>query len=278
MLSNVLQLANRMASADRSSRGGGFAVRRGPQRSRRAALVRAGAGLLTLLTIGGGVWWTLTSPVFAVDRIESGSYRFTSEAELQAVFSGFLGRNIWTLRTAEVAESIARLPWIRDLRVLRRLPNSIEVDFREWTPVLTVADVATGEGTRERLVLLEDGSLLDFPTHLVLPGLPVLVGVQPVREGQTGALRLPSEQSAQLMELISSMEDAGLEAASPVDFVVARPEGFAIVLQDQQGTLLLGREEFGPRLRRFMIARDHLDPGLDYDLRFADRITVRERH
>ncbi len=277
MLSSVIQMATQMGAKSRGGGGGDFAVRRGPQRSRRAVLVRAGAGLMTLLLLATAVWWTLTSPLFAVNRIESGAYRFTGETELQAVFSEFLGRNIWTLSTDEVSAAIAELPWIRDLRVLRRLPNSLEVDFREWAPVLMVAEVNVDGQLRDRLVLREDGGLLDFPAHLILPGLPVLVGVQPVREGDGGALRLPPEQTAQLMELISSMEDAGLEAASPVDFVVARPEGFAIVLQNQQGTLLLGREEFGPRLQRFMIARDHLDPELDYDLRFENRITVRER-
>ena len=71
------------------------------------------------------------------------------------------------------------------------------------------------------------------------------------------------------------MEDAGLETVCPVDFVVARHEGFAIVLQDGQGTLLVGREDFADRLERYMAARDHLEPGLEVDLRFSDRITVR---
>ncbi len=256
----------------------GYAVRRGPVRSRRAVLVRAGAGMMTLITLAVATWWVLTSPTFAVKRIESGSYRFTSEAELQGAFSEFLGRNIWTLNTAEISASIGQLPWIRDLRVLRRLPNSFEVDFREWSPLLMVEALTIDGRTRERLVLLNDGRLLDFPDHLVLPGLPVLVGVQPVREGETGDLRLSAKDSAQLLELISSMEDAGLEAASPVDFVVARSEGFAIVLQNKQGLLLLGREDFGPRLQRYMTARDHLVAGLDYDLRFANRITVRPHH
>ena len=270
MLGGVINLA---VGGGRSSQGG-FAVRRGPQRSRRAVLVRAGSGVLTLLVLATAAWWTLTSSFFAVTRIESGAYRFTSEAELEGVFNEFLGRNIWTLSTDEVAERINQLPWIRDLRVLRRLPNSIEVDFREWTPVLMVEAVKVDGRLRDRLVLTKEGRVLDFPTELVLPGLPVLVGLPPVREGEEAVLRLPAEQSGQLMELISSMEDAGLEAANPVDFVVARPEGFAIVLQNRQGTVLLGREDFGPRLKRYMMARDHMDPGLDYDLRFEHLITV----
>ncbi len=255
---------------------GSFAVRRGPRRSRRALLVRAGAGLTTLLVIAGAIWWALTSPLFAVSRIESGSYRFTSEPELQAAFGEYLGRNIWTLSTDEMAARLGQLPWVRDLRVLRRLPNTLEVDFREWAPVLKVAAVEVDGARRERLILLPDGRVVDFPAQLPLPGLPVLVGMAPVRESADGPLRLAADDAAQLLELISAMEDAGLEAACPVDFVVVRDDGFAIVLQDRRGTLRVGREDFGPRLQRYMTARDHLESGLEYDLRFKDRITVRD--
>ena len=78
--------ASRAGPADRPRRGGGFAVRRGPQRSQRALYVRAGAGLSTLILMAAAVWWALNSSTFAVQRIESGAYRYTSETELQDAF------------------------------------------------------------------------------------------------------------------------------------------------------------------------------------------------
>ena len=66
-----------------------------------------------------------------------------------------------------------------------------------------------------------------------------------------------------------------LETACPVDFLVARDEGYCIVLQEGEGTLLLGREDFAARLERYLVARDHLEKGLEVDLRFGDRVTVR---
>lgn len=254
----------------------GYAVRRGPRRSRRALFVRAAVGMLTLLILGGAVWWGLTSPLFAVRRIESGSYRFTSEADLQEAFSTYLGHNIWTLKTGAVTDHLAQLPWVRDLSVVRRLPSTVEVDFREWSPLLQLAPVEVAGKRHERLMLLPNGHLVDFPDALPLPALPLLVGVAPVREGQDGPLRVAETEAGQLLELISAMEDAGLEAACPVDFVVAGSGGYAIVLQNHQGTLRVGREDFVPRLQRYMAAREHLQPGLEYDLRFRDRITVRD--
>jgi len=213
-------------------------------------------------------WWALNSPTFAVVRVESGDYRYTNGDSLQAVLNSFLGRNIWTLDTGRVAADVANLPWIQEVQVTRRLPGKVKVDFSEWRPLLMAEDAG-----QENLVLMADGRLIAFPAQLVLPGLPTLVGAGPFREGPEGELRLPAEQIAQLLELVLAMEDAGLETVSAVDFVVAGPKGFSIVLQHDDGELLLGREEFRPRLERYMLARHHLGTNQMYDLRFKNRIT-----
>ncbi len=233
--------------------------------------------MTVLAAIGAGVWWLLNSSTFTVARVESGSYRFTSEAELEGALSEFLGRNIWTLSTDEIAARLDSLPWVRDLRVRRSLPGTIEVDFREWRPLWQVTEVQGAKaGGLRPLVLIEDGRILEFPGHVVMAALPVLVGVPAVREGDGQVLRVEPKHMNEIMELISAMEDAGLESVSPVDFIVARDEGYAIVLQDKRGILMVGRKEFSDRLNRYMTARDHLKPGLEIDLRFRDRLTVRQ--
>jgi cell division septal protein FtsQ len=254
-----------------------YAVRRKPGRSRAQLALKIAAAIAGLAVAGFGAWWLLTSSTFAVARVESGAYRFTSQADLESALGDFLGRNIWTLSTDEISDRLADLPWIRDLRVRRSLPNTIEVDFREWRPLWQVSDTKGVNVADDRpLVLIEDGRILEFPAHVVMAGLPVLVGVPAVREGDGGVLRVDSDHLNQIVELISAMEDAGLETVSPVDFIVARNEGYAIVLQDERGVLMVGREDFSDRLNRYMTARDHIDGGLEIDLRFKDRLTVKK--
>lgn len=250
---------------------GRFAVRRKPRRDWRPVALRAGLGLLVAIGLAGAAWWLLTSPLFAVSRVESGAYRFTAQADLERTLGTFLGRNLWTLSTDEVAVALARLPWVRDLRVLRRLPGTLEVDFREWRPLLVVAH---GRDTVPR-VLLGDGRVLPFPEHLSLPGLPVLVGAACLPDSAGAGWRLDPQLKAPVLDLLAAMEASGLEAARPVDFVVARDEGFAIVLAEDQGTLLVGREDFAARLERYLAAAEHLETGLEVDLRFRDRLTCR---
>ena len=250
-----------------------FASRRTAPRSRKRLLLRSAVAVCVVAALAGGAIWLSTSDMFRVVRVESGSYRFTDEEELQAVLSGFLGRNLWTLSNDEVAAALADLPWVRDVRVRRRLPALLVVDFREWRPLLEVAGEGNEAGAGAR-VLVADGRVLPFPAHLVLAGLPVLTGVA-CEIDTTGATVLAAPQAESLLALLEAVEESGLESVCPVDFVVARPEGFAIVLQGDLGRLLVGREEFRERLDRYMEAHEHLESGLIVDLRFRDRVTCR---
>ena len=249
-----------------------FAVRRQGPRSRGRFYLRLLGSITILLGLGAGGWWLWHSPVFALRQIESGAYRYTDQQQLEDVFGTFLGRNLWTVQAEDVSAAMADLPWVKDLRVSRKLPGSLEVDFREWRPILALA-AEEGESIR---VVVEDGRVLDFPTHLVPPGLPVLLGVPTEPDTlEIGAFSLAAEHRAAVLDLQSALEASGLERVCPVDFVVARSTGYVIVLQDGGGTLLVGHEEFDQRLARFMDAREHLEKGLQMDLRFADRITCR---
>ncbi len=248
----------------------GYAVRRQEKKPRRRVWLKLSAVVLMLGFISGGVFYGLNSNYFSIVRVESGSYRFTVQDELDQVLSGCLGSNIWSLSETQVADSLSSLPWVKDLKVFKRLPGTLEVDFREWRPVLAL-DIQSSQG--QALVMVEDGRVLEFPAHLPTASLPVLVGVSCVRDSIDGILRLDYKWSSEVLELVDALASTGLETTGPVDFLVARPEGFAIVLEKGQGRLLVGRENFAERLTRFMAARDHLEPGLQMDLRFQDRIT-----
>jgi hypothetical protein len=104
--------------------------------------------------------------------------------------------------------------------------------------------------------------------------LPVLTGLV-VERSATGPARLPSASEPTVLALVAAIEESGLEAVTPVDFVVARPEGFGIVLQDSMGTLLVGRDDFTARLDRYLVGRENVEKGLEIDLRFGNLLTVR---
>jgi cell division septal protein FtsQ len=248
-----------------------FAVRRRAPRGPGRWLLRGSLGLTVLIVLGAVAAWLGTGATFAVRRVETGVYRFTDGKVLEDRLAALLGRNIWRLDGDEIATLLADLPWVRDVAVTRRLPAELHLDLAEWRPLL---DVAGTDGGATPQVLVGDGRVLPFPTDLVPPALPVLTGVTTLTDAD-GGRRLEPAVGAQVLELLAALQTTGLEAACPVDFVVARSGGFAIVLQGGAATLLLGREDFRERLERYLVAREHLAAGLEVDLRFRDRVTVR---
>lgn len=249
----------------------GFAQRRRTERRRGRQLLRAAPVVVVVLVLAAGAWWLTTGEIFALSRVETGAYRFTDEAALQERLATLLGRNIWRLGRDEIAAALGDLPWVRDVGVTRRLPADIRLEIREWHPLVSLPDAGEGPGPG---VLVGDGRVLCFPGELEAPALPVLVGVAAVQDS-AGVRRLDPDACGDVLALLAAIDASGLEAICPVDFVVARRQGYAIVLQGDQGTLLVGREGFRDRLERYLDARDHLAEGLEVDLRFRDRITVR---
>lgn len=262
-----------------------FAVRRTAPSRRRLPWRRWVVAAALLVLLGAGGWWLTQSGVFAVTRLGTGAYRFTEERSLKAALSPLLGRNLWSLTPQHVRDALAPLPWVREVYVRRRLPGAVDIELIEWRPVLVVAEPGAPAGA-PALVLVEDGRVLPFPPRLPVPELPVLTGVL-VERSAGGPAHLPATVMAPVLELVAAMESSGLEAVAPVDFVVAGPDGFGIVLQrdetapqeerEAETTLLVGREEFAERLERYLTAREHVAAGVEVDLRFKGRLTVRQR-
>lgn len=257
-----------------------FAVRRTAPPRRRFPWRRWLFSTLAVVLLAGGGWALTQSGLFAVARIETGAYRFTDEHQLKVALSPLLGRNLWAVAQPDLAAAVKRLPWVREIYMERHWPRAIDVELVEWRPLLVVAEPGAPPEA-STLVLVDDGRVLPFPAGMMAPALPVLTGVV-VERNAGGPARLPQELAPSVLELVSAFESTGLDAVTPVDFVVARPDGFGIVLskdadQMSYGTLLVGREEFADRLSRYLTARDHIERNLEIDLRFKDRLTVRPR-
>jgi len=250
-----------------------FAARRTAPARRRFRWRRWAVSAAAVMILGAGGWWLTQSGVFAVSRLGTGAYRFTEERALKSALAPLLGRNLWSLDRTDVKDALAPLPWVRDVYVQRRLPGAVDIELLEWRPILIVAETGAPVGA-PTLVLVEDGRVLPFPRRLPPPVLPVLTGLV-VERSSTGPAHLPAAVAPSVLALVAAVEESGLEAVTPVDFVVARPEGFGVVLQDSMGTLLVGREDFTARLERYLLARDRLAENLEIDLRFQDRLTVR---
>lgn len=250
-------------------RGRRLAASRRPRRGLRMMFLRSviALGLGAMLVWTGH--WLLNAPVFAVSRVESGPYRFSERQQVERVLANSLGRNIWTLSRTQMAAACSTLPWVRDVRLQRRIPDIAVVTLLEWRPLLAVGDPA--DPGRD-LFLVGDGRVLALPDGQTAPVLPLLVGTELEPEGPD-RWRLAGSRPELVLELVAAMAASGLESAVPVDFVRATGDGFVVVLAGGRGSLLVGHDDFLGRLARFLLARPRIPEGAAVDLRFEDRIT-----
>jgi len=216
--------------------------------------------------------WLLTAALFSIDRVETGRYRYTAAAPLEAVLATALGENIWTYREAELRSALEALPWVREVDVHRLLPGSLRVDLREWQPLLAV--VPRGSRSPETagdLVLLADGRVVSFPGDLHRPVLPVLAGVDLTALG-THQWRVREIEAESLLNLVAAIAATGFEVEHPVDFILPVEDGFKLVLQKERRGLLVGRQDTVRQLKNFLLTRDQDDGVSDIDLRYDGKI------
>ncbi len=81
----------------------------------------------------------LTSERFAVAKVELIGVEQGSNEELRARADVPLGSNIFRVNLDAVRERVAGHPWVKAVRVSRRLPRQIEIRVQEHEPVLLVA-------------------------------------------------------------------------------------------------------------------------------------------
>ncbi len=229
--------------------------RRAP-RSRRLMALAATAAVLGAGLLGWGGYWLLTAPNFAVERVETGPYRFCSGEQVDSVLRSVLDHNIWTLPAHELRADLEALPWVRTAHVRRRVPRTVVVELVEWRPLVSVALPTEGDH-----VLVADGRVLALPAHLTVPGLPVLVGAELTTESELGP-SLGIDGTARIGRLLDELAATGFESTCPVDFIRITPQGLRLELAGRAGSVLVGREGFGDRLARY---------------RLLDR-TIEERH
>jgi hypothetical protein len=268
-----------------------LAARRGHCRRRPLRLLLLGTAILALAAgLGIGVRWLLTAPTFAIARVEAGPYRFTEPARLESSLQTALHQNIWSYRTGGLTGKLGCLPWIRTATVERRLPATLRLHLQEWRPLLIVA---TGSGQRAGLprpadqekrgaagtqgspwVMLENGEIVRFPADLPPPALPVLLGCELAPVAGSEAFRLAGGRAEAVLQLLAAISRTGLESAAPVDFVIAREDGFELRLRQEGVRLLVGHDAFAERLQRYLATRGELAAGGTVDLRFQGRVIV----
>ncbi len=242
---------------------------------------RKGSGLLVLLqkvlavlvsAAAVALCWegyrTLTtSDLFVVSGVDIKGVHHLSQGDLAGVASVFSGQNIFRVDVDAAVQRARANPWVKEVRVHRRLPNRITMVVEERVPAYLLE---TGAG---RYVMDNEGSILErAPQNDGHPWpLPVVAINCRVRIGE----QLATEGLAEAMLLLEEIAARGGWRPADVTVKAASPEALSIVYADHE--FRIGQGRYGEKLRRLSeILADVKQRGIDIayvDLR-AERLAA----
>lgn len=144
---------------------------RGP-RPLAAVLWLGGAVLLTAVLYVGARMLTDLTP-FSLQRIEvKGNVRTSYEAIVETLGLS-QGRSLFSLDVSDMTATAKAMPWVKEAKISRRIPDTIIVEIEEWEPAFLVR--------LDRLYYMSrDGKVINAPLSMGMD-YPVVTGVSRYR-------------------------------------------------------------------------------------------------
>jgi cell division protein FtsQ len=181
-------------------------VRRGPKKGT-SKINRVLAKALIMAVIVSGCYlgwlaytWIIRSEAFQIAGVDVTGVRHLSESELKNIAGVFTGQNIFRVNLEEAARRARANPWIKEVRIYRRLPNRVSMVVSERLPA-AILDTASGqylidgEGVIIDRLSKESASAQPLPT-VAIKDHKARLGDQVGTEGMVEALTLLAEISA----------------------------------------------------------------------------------
>lgn len=215
-----------------------------------STLLSLAAFIGTVVGVGYG-WQSLNqSPRVQVSEVIVEGINRVSQSEVDAYLGGVYGQSIFELNLDNLAFELRRHPWVADVSVRRKLPDSLMVTIVEHEPSIFVSfnDVFVADQTGHLFKRLSSRDGLFFP---VLTGL------------ELGATELGSEKVKatvqEAIQIVKAMEKhkAVFGRVEEIHFDVDL--GWSIVTRPSNKNEGILRTHLGSSaLRRIIVARDIL--------------------
>jgi cell division protein FtsQ len=203
--------------------------------------------VLTLLlwaVVAGGLWVTWQTyeiithaEMFQIAGVDVKGVQELSDAELKSIVGPFTGQNIFRVDLEAAAGRARANPWIREIRIHRRLPNRISMTVTERVPY---AVLESGAGR----YLMDNEAVVIEPVSSAR-ALPV-IAIRDARPRPGEPVMLESLNEA--LTLLAEIELRGGWALADVTVKAASPEALSIVYADHEFKIGSGR--YDQKLRR----------------------------
>src|ERR1700693_4200746 len=179
------------------------------------------------------------------DNIEVTGMQNVTKAQIMEVMGADIGRNIFFIPLAQQKAQLEQIPWVESASVMRFVPNRLEVEVHERTPV---AFARVGP----RMSLIDaGGTLMELsPKHKY--SFPVILGMNPGEPLSTRAPRMKTYS-----EMLAELDSGGARYSQDLSEVdLTDLEDVKVRVNDAAGDVLLhlGSSDY---LRRYKIYVTH---------------------
>lgn len=180
------------------------------------------------------------------DNIEVTGMENVTKAQIMEVMGADIGRNIFFVPLAQQQIQLEQIPWVESASVMRFVPNRLQVEIHERTPV---AFARVGP----RIALIDaGGTLMELPQKHKY-SFPVILGMNPGEPLSTRAPRM-----AAYNELVHDLDAGGAHYSQDLSEVdLSDLENLKVRVNDPAGDVLvqLGSGDF---LKRYKIYVGHV--------------------
>jgi cell division protein FtsQ len=180
------------------------------------------------------------------DDIEVSGMQNVTKAQIMEVLGGDIGRNIFFVPLSQQKAQLEQIPWVESASVMRFVPNRLEVEIHERTPV---AFARVGP----RIFLIDaGGTLMDLPQKHKY-SFPVILGMNP---GEPLSTRVPRMKAYD--ELVQELDSTGAHFSQDLSEVdLTDLDNIKVRVNDPAGDVRveLGSSDF---LRRYKTYITHV--------------------
>lgn len=176
------------------------------------------------------------------DDIEVMGMQNVTKAQIMEVLGADIGRNIFFVPLSQQKAQLEQIPWVESASVMRFVPNRLEVEIHERTPV---AFARVGP----RIFLIDaGGTLMDLPQKHKY-SFPVILGMNP---GEPLSTRVPRMRAYN--ELVQELDSTGAHYSQDLSEVdLTDLDNIKVRVNDPAGDVLveLGSSDFLKRYRTY---------------------------
>jgi cell division protein FtsQ len=213
--------------------------------------LKLASGLAVVVSASLAVAWSahhyaLTSPRFAIRTVDLiGAHRITLE-QMKTESGATVGANIFALDTDAAERKLLENPWISEVKLTRRLPNTLRVELseREASAVVSLGEhlyLVTREG--EPFKEIQAGDPYD---------LPLITGASPENLARDRTREIERIQTG--LEVLHQFERVSLSKVYPAEEVHLADAGDVTLTAGKEGvTLELGT---GPWRKKLLMAEE----------------------